>query len=137
MKRKSRRRQGFTLLEVLLVLAILVILASTVTFYFANTQRKANTRAARVQIHAISQLLEEYHIDVGSYPQTSDGLQALMQAPASLGDSTKWGGPYSKKVIPKDPWDREYVYESDGLSFTITSYGADGQEGSEDDVTDL
>jgi len=137
MKRKSRRRQGFTLLEVLLVLAILVILASTVTFYFANTQRKANTRAAKVQIHAISQLLEEYHIDVGSYPQTADGLQALMQAPASLGDSTKWGGPYSKKAIPKDPWDREYVYESDGLSFTITSYGADGQEGSEDDVTDL
>ena len=137
MKRKSRRRQGFTLLEVLLVLAILVILASTVTFYFANTQRKANTRAARIQIHAVSQLLEEYHIDVGSYPQSSDGLQALMQAPASLSDSTKWGGPYSKKEIPRDPWDREYVYESDGVSFTITSYGADGQEGSEDDVTDL
>jgi general secretion pathway protein G len=137
MKRKSRRNKGFTLLEVLLVLAILVILASTVTFYFANTQRKANTRAARIQIHAISQLLEEYHIDVGSYPQSSDGLQALMEAPASLADSTKWGGPYSKKQIPQDPWNREYVYESDGLSFTITSYGADGQEGTEDDVTDL
>ena len=136
MKRKSRRRKGFTLLEVLLVLAILVILASTVTFYFANTQRKANTRAARVQIHAISQLMEEYHIDVGSYPQTSDGLQALLEAPASLGDASKWGGPYSKKQIPMDPWGREYVYESDGMSFTITSYGVDGQEGTEDDVTD-
>lgn len=137
MKRKSRRVKAFTLLEVLLVLAILVILASTVTFYFANTQRKANTRAATVQIYAISQLLEEYHIDVGSYPQGSDGLAALMEAPGSLGDSTRWDGPYSKKAIPRDPWDREYVYESDGTSFKITSYGADGQEGTEDDVTDI
>ena len=84
MKRKAPRRKAFTLLEVLLVLAILVILGSTVTFYFSNTQKKANSRAAQIQINAISQLLEEYHIDVGSYPQSADGLAALRQAPASL-----------------------------------------------------
>lgn len=137
MKRKSRRRNGFTLLEVLLVLAILVILGSTVTFYFSNTQKKANARAAQVQINAIGQLLEEYHIDVGSYPQSSDGLAALRQAPASLSNSSKWGGPYGNREIPKDPWDRDYLYESNGSSFTITSVGVDGQEGTEDDITNL
>lgn len=134
MKRKSRRRKGFTLLEVLLVLAILVILGSTVTFYFANTQRRANARAAQVQINALGQLLEQYHIDVGTYPEK---LEDLRQVPANLADTTKWGGPYGNKEIPLDPWNREYKYEMSGDVFTLMSLGADGQEGTEDDVTNL
>lgn len=135
MKRRKRRQQGFTLLEVLLVLTILVILGSTVTFYFAKTQGKANARVAKVQINAISQLLEEYHIDVGSYPTTQQGLAALRTAPGDLGDTSKWAGPYGNKEIEPDPWSRPYQYESQGDTFKVWSFGADGQDGTEDDIT--
>jgi len=134
MKRRTRRQQGFTLLEVLLVLTILVILGSTVTFYFAKTQGKANERVAKVQIHAISQLLEEYHIDVGSYPTASQGLAALRTAPGDLADTTKWAGPYSKNEIAPDPWSRPYQYTSEGDTFQVWSLGVDGQDGTDDDV---
>ncbi len=135
MKRRKRRQQGFTLLEVLLVLTILVILGSTVTFYFAKTQGKANERVAKVQIHAIGQLLEEYHIDVGSYPSSSQGLSALREAPGDIVDTTKWRGPYSKNDIAPDPWSRPYQYESEGDTFRVWSLGIDGQDGTDDDVT--
>ena len=135
MKRRNRRQQGFTLLEVLLVLTILVILGSTVTFYFARTQGKANARIAKVQINAISQLLEEYHIDVGSYPSTQQGLAALRTSPGDLADTTKWAGPYAKKDIEPDPWSHPYQYESQGDTFRLWSWGADGQDGTEDDIS--
>jgi general secretion pathway protein G len=135
MKRRKRPQQGFTLLEVLLVLTILVILGSTVTFYFSKVQGKAQARVAKVQINAISQLLEEYHIDVGSYPTTSQGLNALRESPGDLADTTKWMGPYSKKEIAPDPWSRPYQYESQGDTFRVWSWGLDGQDGTDDDVT--
>lgn len=135
MNRRTRRRRGFTLLEVLLVLTILVILGSTVTFYFAKTQSKANARAAQVQINAIAQLLEEYHIDVGSYPSTQQGLAALRSPPADLADTTRWAGPYGNREISADPWSRPYQYESSGDAFRIWSWGADGRDGTEDDIT--
>src|SRR5688572_14794898 len=90
------RRRGFTLLEVLLVLAILVILTSTVSFYFVGAQKRANIRATMVQINAIEQLLDGYHIDVGSFPTTEQGLGALRVAPAGL-PNNKWAGPYGAK----------------------------------------
>ncbi len=135
MKRQRRRRQAFTLLEILLVLTILVVLGSTVTFYFAKTQGKANARIATVQINAISQLLEEYHIDLGSYPTTQQGLGALRSAPGDLADTTKWAGPYGNKDIEPDPWSRPYQYESQGDTFRVWSWGADGQDGTDDDVS--
>jgi general secretion pathway protein G len=134
MKRRKRRQQGFTLLEVLLVLTILVILGSTVTFYFAKTQGKANERLAKIQINAIGQSLEEYHIDVGSYPTDSQGLAALRSAPGDLVDTTKWDGPYTKTDIAPDPWSRPYQYKSEGDTFTVWSMGMDGQDGTDDDV---
>jgi len=134
MQKRTRRRHGFTLLEVLLVLTILVVLASAATFQFANVQRKANSRAAQVQASQIAQLLEEYHIDVGSYPSTQQGLAALRTAPADLADTTKWAGPYGNKDISGDPWSRPYQYESQGDAFRVWSWGPDGQDGTEDDV---
>ena len=137
MKRRKPRRKGFTLLEVLLVLAILVILGSTVTFYFARTQNKAQNRAAQVQINAVSQLLEEYHIDVGSYPSTQQGLAALRAAPQDMADTSRWMGPYGNREVPPDPWNREYQYEynSQTDTYRIWSLGSDGQDGTEDDIS--
>ncbi|MEO8497775.1 MAG: type II secretion system major pseudopilin GspG [Planctomycetota bacterium] len=135
MTRRPRRQQGFTLLEVLLVLTILVILGSTVTVFFSNAQRKANAKIALVQVKAVGQLLEEYHIDLGSYPTTSQGLAALRTAPGDIADTTKWGGPYAKADIAPDPWSRPYQYESTGDSFRVWSWGPDGQDGTEDDVS--
>lgn len=128
------RGRGFTLLEVLLVLAILVILTSTVSFYFVGAQKRANIRVATVQINAISQLLNSYHIDVGSFPTTEQGLAALRSAPA--GGNNKWAGPYGEKDIPPDPWGNPYQYElTPPESYRIWSFGPDGQDGSADDIT--
>ncbi len=137
MKRNSNqrpRRRGFTLLEVLLVLAILVILTSTVGYYVIGAQKKANMRAASVQINLIEKLLQDYHIDIGSFPTTEQGLGALSAAPAGL-PNNKWAGPYAEKVIPPDPWGNPYQYELTGAeSFHIWSWGPDGSDGSGDEI---
>jgi general secretion pathway protein G len=141
MTRKNQRRprrSGFTLLEVLLVLAILVIMASTVTVYFAKTQTSANIKAARVQINAVSQRLDQYRIDVGTYPNSQQGLNALSEAPSDLNQSDKWAGPYVQRNIPADPWGNPYQYKLENADqFMVYSLGPDGQENSEDDVTPL
>jgi general secretion pathway protein G len=129
------RRRGFTLLEVLLVLAILVILTSTVGYYFVGAQRRANMRATAVQINLIEKLLMDYHTDVGSFPATEQGLGALRVAPAGL-PTNKWAGPYAEKDIPLDPWGNPYQYELTGPeSFRIWSFGPDRQDGSGDEIT--
>jgi general secretion pathway protein G len=121
-------------LEVLLVLAILVILTSTVSFYIIGAQKKANIRAASVQINLIEKLLQDYHIDVGSFPTTEQGLGSLVAPPA--GASNKWAGPYSEKAIPPDPWGNPYQYElSGGESFRIWSWGPDSQDGTGDEIS--
>ena len=140
MKRSRRRtsRHGFTLLEVLLVLAILVILGSTVGVFFARTQTTANKKAAMVQINLLEQLMDQYRIDVGTYPADQQGLQALMAAPPELADPTRWAGPYSRKQIPADPWQNEYHYMSTGAdTFRIWSFGPDGQDNTGDEVSNI
>ena len=132
---RRMRRRGFTLLEVLLVLAILVILTSTVGYYFVGAQRRANIRAATVQINLIEKLLQDYHTDVGSFPDTQQGLAALRTAPAGI-PNNKWAGPYAEKDIPLDPWGSPYQYEFIGdEKFRIWSYGPDRQAGSNDDIS--
>lgn len=136
MKQKPRRRKdGFTLMEVLLVLAILVILGSMVTYYFVGAQKKGYAKAALTQIGMFERMLTDYRLDVGSYPTTDQGLQALRVPPGDLANSNKWAGPYAAKEIPADPWGNPYQYERPTAdTYRIWSWGADGQNGSEDDV---
>ncbi len=134
MSRRKQRTSGFTLLEVLLVLAILVIMGSTVTYYFIGAQQKANRSQALSQMSMFGQLLTNYHLDVGSYPTTAQSLEALRTPPAELAHMNRWHGPYADKDIPLDPWGNPYQYESDGTQYRIWSLGADGQNGTEDDV---
>jgi len=133
-RKPRRRRGGFTLLEVLLVLAILVILASAVTFSIVRMQKSGYQKAARLQISAYEQAAEAYHIDIGDYPPD---LNSLQQAPPDLQDVNKWKGPYLKGQIQTDPWGVEYSYQTDGEAVRISSSGPDKIEGNEDDVSNI
>ena len=135
MFRRRRRRRGFTLMEVLLVLAILVILGSMVGFFIAGMQKTAYQDLARSQIGMFENQLDAYRLHVGTYPNANQGLQALRTPPADLQNPAKWRGPYSQKEIPADPWGNPYQYELVGPEqVRIWSWGPDGADGTEDDV---
>jgi general secretion pathway protein G len=129
------RSRGFTLIELLLVLVILGILAAIVVPKFSGRTEQAKETAAKTQIAGFSTALDAYEVDTGGYPKGADGLMNLVQAPS---DVQGWKGPYMKDV-PADPWGRPYVYVSPGRnnpnSYDLYSLGADGREGTEDDVT--
>ena len=130
-----RRRRGFTLMEVLLVLAIIVILGSMVGFFIAGMQRGAYEDLARTQMGLFEQQLEAYRLHVGSLPTSNQGLQALRYAPSDLNNPQKWRGPYAAKDIPADPWGNPYQYEMiSSEQYRIWSWGADLMDGTEDDV---
>jgi general secretion pathway protein G len=136
---RRRRRAGFTLIEVLLVLAILVILGSMVGVFIAGMQSEAYEDLAKNQINMFEQQLELYRLHVGSYPQSQQGLEALIAAPPELPNPAKWRGPYIQKpMIPLDPWDHPYQYELLGPGqYRIWSWGGDGVDGTDDDVSSL
>ena len=136
--RRPRRRRGFTLMEVLLVLAILVILGSFVTVGYIRLQKNANIDAAKSQITMLEDAVQHYSLAVGTVPTTQQGLEALRVAPADLKNPAKWSGPYLEKDLPLDPWGGQYQYEQlNAEEFRIWSNGPDGTAGSEDDVTTL
>ena len=134
MRSSRRRRRGFTLMEVLLVLAILVILGSLVGVSIFQMQKNANIKAARTQIGLLEKAITAYQVDVGSYPS---GLDALLAAPADLRNQAKWSGPYlEKSQVPADPWGNPFAYELQSAeSYRITSSGPDGQNGTADDIS--
>ena len=138
MKIRAKRRpgrSGFTLVEVLLVLAILVILASLVAVAVIPAMKKSRIRAAKAQIELFSTQLEFYYTDVSSFPTTQQGMGALRLKPADLTDPLKWQGPYAGKEIPPDPWGRPYQYVSDdGQTYSLSSNGPDGQPKNDDDI---
>ena len=137
-RRRRARRRGFTLMEVLLVMAILVILGSMVGFYISGMKKSADEDAARLQIGMLEQQLDAYRLHVGSYPTSNQGLQALRVAPADLANPNKWRGPYANKDIPPDPWGNPYQYELiNAEQFHIWSWGPDGINGSDDDISNI
>jgi general secretion pathway protein G len=131
-----RGKAGFTLMELLLVLVILGLLAAVVGPTLYQRIKPAKQTAAREQIEDFSTALDNFVVDVGRYPTTQEGLNALRVKPDG---ADKWNGPYLKKEIPTDPWGHPYQYRSPGRSggYEITSYGADGREGGEGDNADI
>jgi general secretion pathway protein G len=127
---RSRSRRGFTLMEVLLVLVILMILGSLVVVSYRQVQKGALKRAAKIQIEMLEEGLELYQLNIRRYPTEEDGgLHALNQPPN--GDA-----PYLKDPIPLDPWDNEYNYELlDEDNYRIWSNGPDGISDTEDDIS--
>lgn len=134
--RITQHVEGFTLLELLVVMVIIGLLAGYVApRYFAQVG-KSEVKVARAQIDAFEKALETYRLDVGRYPTTEQGLDALVKTPAGV---PKWQGPYLKKVVPPDPWGRPYLYKQPGDhgDFDIQSLGQDGRSGGEAEDADI
>ena len=132
-----RRGRGFTLLELVIVLIILgTIMAFLAPKIFGNLE-KANQKLAKTQIEQLSGQLEILKLEVGRYPNTQEGLRALLEKPSSM---ERWNGPYLKDPsVLKDPWGNDFKYTSPGQSrpFDIVSLGADGREGGEGENRDI
>ncbi len=129
---RHRSRKGFTLMEVLIVMAILVILGTIVVTNFSGVLSQSKADSAKIQMQNFEQPLELYKLGVGSYPTTDIGLEGLLNEPANA-PSGKWRGPYLKATeIPADPWNNPYQYTADGAGFKIISAGEDAEKEDDD-----
>lgn len=130
----KRRTGGFTFLEVIVVVGILVLIATLVATRYIHRGEEAKKDAARIQIKEISNSLEIYRMDNGFYPSQEQGLKALVEQPDDDPEPKKW-----KKLmdeVPKDPWGNEfiYIYPGEHKDFDLFSKGPDAAEGTDDDI---
>lgn len=132
---RLRAPRGFTLLELLVVVAIIGLLAAYVGPRYFSQMSKSERSVARAQIEAFSRALSAFRLDVGRFPSDDEGLDALLVRPA---DATQWNGPYLEKKVPNDPWGRPYRYRAgDSDEIELISYGKDGQPGGGGDAADI
>jgi len=134
---KRKKEQGFTLIELLIVMIILGLLAALVGPRMFGKAEKARQKASKDQISLFETAIDTYRLDVGKFPTTEQGFQALRVRPAGVGD--RWDGPYLKKDIPLDPWGNPYSYKYPGEhgDYDIVSMGADGKPGGDGEDADI
>lgn len=133
----ARHLQGFTLLELLVVVLIIGLLTGIVAPRFLGTVGRSEITTATAQIDSFVKALEAYRLDMGRFPDTDPGLNALNLAP---GNDPRWRGPYLKKGIPVDPWGTPYQYHSpgsNGRDYDVISFGRDRAPGGSGDDADL
>ncbi|MFH2119123.1 MAG: type II secretion system major pseudopilin GspG [Pseudomonadota bacterium] len=135
MRKMRRNEKGFTLIELMVVIVILGILAGLIVPRIMGRPDEARRAKARIQIESIETALKLYKLDNGNYPTTEQGLQALVEPPATGSSLKNWrqGGYLEKGKVPKDPWDYDFIYLSPGAhgDFDLASRGADGEPGGE------
>jgi general secretion pathway protein G len=133
---RSGVEQGFSLLELIIVLVLLGLLAGVVAYRVIGVGNKGKVQIATIQIGQLRQAIENFRFEVGRYPTTDEGLRALVENSGVEG----WDGPYLEpRVVPKDPWRREYQYVSPGQhgEYDLWSYGGDGVAGGEGENVDI
>lgn len=140
MRSMLEQRRGFTLIEILVVIAVISILASIVSPMVFRNVGDANVSTARAQIEIFGMALDAYRLDNGRYPTSEEGLRVLRESPeGEAGD--RWRGPYLRKDVPLDPWGRPYVYVSPGEvnpdSYDLLSLGRDGEPDGDGEDSDI
>jgi general secretion pathway protein G len=135
-KRRKKYKQGFTLVEILVVIIIIGLLAALVGPRLFGKVSTAKQKAAKAQIELFGTALDTFRLDIGRYPTTEEGLKALREKPSGI---ENWQGPYLPKEIPVDPWNKAYAYKSPGEhgEYDLISYGLDGVEGGEGENQDI
>jgi general secretion pathway protein G len=133
------RHEGFTLVELLIVLMIISILAAATVPRLSHRSVQARTAVARMDVGSnIPLALDLYELDTGMYPTTSQGLEALIRMPSTPPLPTLWDGPYLSGSVPRDPWGQPYEYRSpcnrEECDYELWSLGPDGRQGGDDDI---
>lgn len=136
MNRQRRTQHGFTLLELLVVLVVLGLLAGIVAPRYFSQLGRSEAKVARAQIEGLAKALDLYRLEVGRYPSSEQGLQALVTAPS---DESRWTGPYLQKKVPDDPWGHPYIYRYPGENneYDLLSLGKDGQPGGDGENAEI
>jgi general secretion pathway protein G len=132
----GKRKRGFTLLELLVVIVIIGLLASYIGPRYFGQIGKSEVTTAKAQMQALGRALDHYRLDVGRYPTTEQRLDVLMVRPPN---EPNWNGPYLQKNVPLDPWGKPYVYRSPGEKgeYDLISLGKDGAPGGTGDNADI
>lgn len=137
----SRTQWGFTLVEMMVVIAIIGTLAMVVGPSVFQNVGDANRAAAASQLEILAVAVESYRLDVGQYPSVEDGLAVLRVAPVGDRERSRWRGPYLRKAVPLDPWGGDYVYLMPGRanpeSYDLYTLGRDGEIGGEGEDADI
>jgi general secretion pathway protein G len=140
-RRTSRLARGFTLIELMVVIIVLGLLAGLVAPRIIGRVSEAKSASARTQIELLGVALDNYRLDTGGYPTTEQGLAALEAKPTTDPMPTNWRGPYLRKGVPADPWDRPYLYRSPGTEsgrgYDLLTLGADGVPGGQGEDADI
>ncbi|MCP4698457.1 MAG: type II secretion system major pseudopilin GspG [Gammaproteobacteria bacterium] len=140
MKKRANRQQGFTLLEMLVVLVIIGLLAGLVGPRLFTHVDAAKRKTAGIQVKSLKGSLETMRLDIGRFPTAEEGLAILTAPPADAKIKPFWKGPYLDEAVPLDPWNHPYRYEIGGrqsMPFALYSLGADGEPGGSDDNSDI
>ena len=138
---RAASRGGFTLIEVMVVVAVIAMLAALVGPNVFRNVGTARDAAARSQIELMGAALDSYRLDSGRYPTSGQGLQSLRTAPTVHPLPNNWRGPYLRKEVPLDPWRNPYIFISPGsvnpTGYDLLSLGADGELGGEEEAADV
>jgi general secretion pathway protein G len=135
--RDRRNEQGFTLVEMLVVITIIGLIMGLIGPRVLNYLSESKVKAAKIQLQSFGSALDLFYLDAGRFPSTAEGLTALVQRTPGV---SAWNGPYLKGGnLPNDPWNNPYIYRSPGerSPYEIMSYGSDGQEGGTGIAADL